>query len=153
MPSSVKYRAQNFKPGDLVTIYTGGNSASPFSGVVTHIHPEIDRVSVEWPTGNSQEDPRFLQRTTFSLHLPAVSENTAYDSYQNQMSEKLYGKLSMRIATEYANHLVEANRFASFLAQEKNLNEIEVYDNVYRNFKSYISDDAIKEIVSETFKG
>lgn len=146
MSTSVKYRAHNFKPGDLVTLYTGGNSASPYVGVVTHVFPKIDRVGVEWPTGNQQEDPKLLQKTYSGLHVPAVSEDTSYSSYQNDKSEKQYGKISSKIFNKYAATMKEIHIEASKINEPWG----EIYNIIYNKYSS-ISDETIKFVLSNVF--
>jgi hypothetical protein len=59
---------ENFQVGDSVRKWVTEWNVTPFLGVVTQVVPATYKVWVQWPLGNSPEDPETLIKVN-----PAVS--------------------------------------------------------------------------------
>jgi hypothetical protein len=89
---------ENFQVGDCVRKFITDWNVSPYIGVVTQIVPATFKVWVQWPIGNSPEDPETLIRVNPSISgMPTVCLDSGYSSYEKSQSEKAHGSIPKRI--------------------------------------------------------
>lgn len=60
----------------------------PYIGVVTSVIPSTNKVEVQWPHGNSLEDPSDLTKVNPMIYPPVVKEDLSYKTYQNEKAQK-----------------------------------------------------------------
>lgn len=84
----MKVTPASFTRGDVVKKIYADNITTPYTGVVTAIIPQTNKVEVQWPHGLGMEDPWDLIRVNPILHPPTVKEDKTYQTYQNQQAQK-----------------------------------------------------------------
>ena len=153
---------ENFRPGDVVRKFVSEASVSPFVGLVSHIVPSTYKVWVEWPTGVEQEDPQNLIKVNPLFGLPTVSQSAGYDSYEKCVSEKNYGQLPNRMASESEKMAIRiAHTFATGIigdlvedvvsCHEHGMSDFQTYNQVFRKYSNTCSDHIIKFSIMKVY--
>lgn len=156
-----------FRPGDQVRWYISEAHVSPYVGVVTEIHPGIQKVDVEFPVGgNRRLAPEDLILVTRFAGLTALSGDSGYDSYDKERSEDGYGTLrnmSMKSASEELAGMAStvAKKFASDVVDDlasdvidcvyKGLSDVRTYQKIYPKYASRCSDAFLRGAVRRVY--
>lgn len=176
-PNSVA--PEDFSIGQVVKKFVGGQ-VSPYTGIVTQITPTTYKVWVNWAVGGvSQEDPETLIVVPPFQEQSPVKNDSGYNSYEKSLSERYFGTVQPKIlmaakrlagitkvAEEETKNLgVMATRIASTFATEvvdtlvkeikackdKNLTDIQAYQEVYANFSDKCSDGFLRTAVHKCY--
>lgn len=159
------------RPGDQVRWYIGEAHVSPYVGVVTEIHPGIQKVDVEFPVGGNQRlAPEDLILVTKFQGLTALSGDSGYDGYDKGRSEEGYGTLkqnlrglSMKSASEELAGMASAvaRKFASDVVDdlasdvvsciERGMGDALAYQEVYPKYASRCSDAFLRGAVRRVY--
>ena len=128
-------------------------------GVVSHVLPKTFKVRVQWPYGNEVMAPEEVYAVNKRMFPATVTFNTAYDSWENRESEKLYGalprrpkqgSLDNRIAEE---HLLKMAHLTDYASQFKKLemSGVAAYLKMSSLFGKEFGDTLIREAVSTVY--
>jgi len=158
------------RPGDQVRWYIGEAHVSPYVGVVTHVHPGIQKVDVEFPVGGNQRlAPEDLILVTRFTGATAMSDDTGYDSYDKDRSDKSTGTLkeNLRSMTKSASEELQsmassiAEKFASdvvdVLAADvlecrvSGMSDVCTYQSIYPKYSSKCSDSFLRGAVRRVY--
>lgn len=169
--------AENYKVGDQVKWFTSEKSISPYVGVVTQVCPGINKVWVDFPIGgNQQKDPTELILITPFVGTSPVEEDSGYSSYDKAISEENYGtlqekvkkmaksliakdesedlrsKMASRVASSFADTIV--NRIAGDVVScmGKGLTDIQAYQSLYPTYEKTCSDGFLRSAISKIYK-
>lgn len=151
-----------FRPGDCVRKFITQDSLSPFSGVVTHIVPATSKVWVQWPVEHAQESPETLIKVNPAIFgLPTAILDSGYNSYEKQLSEKLYGKIPKRVLADDKMAIRVAHTFCEGLIKrlvddvishkEAGLTDIQTYNRVYRKYSSVCPDHIVRYSIQKLY--
>ena len=83
---------ENFSIGDCVRKFITDWNVTPYIGVVTQVVPKTFKVWVQWPLGNSPEDPESLVKVSPLMGLPTTLQDCGYDSYELEHSNQQNGQ-------------------------------------------------------------
>jgi hypothetical protein len=170
---------ENFQVGDSVRKWVTEWNVTPFLGVVTQIVPATYKVWVQWPLGNSPEDPETLIKVNPAVSgMPTVCLDSGYDSYEKQQSAKNYGEIPHRITpsrdltkpipvmiTTAANKMAIriAHTFATDVigklvenicaCQKEGLSDLKTYNQVFKKYGNYCSDYIIRSSIEKVYGG
>jgi len=152
---------ESFRPGDCVRKFTTSNRVTPYVGTVTHVIPKTYKVWVQWPMGNSQEDPETLIIVTPFVGMPVALQDGGYDSCEKQRSERMFGKalrpmtaddkMVLRVAHDFATDVVGRLLQDVGEYQGKGLNDIQAYNRIYEKYGSHCSDHILRMAVAKVY--
>lgn len=151
-----------FRPGETVRKFITQDSLSPFVGVVTHIVPSTSKVWVQWPVEHAQESPETLIKVNPAIFgLPTAIFDSGYDSYEKQLSEKLYGKIPKRIMADDKMAIRVAHTFGMKIIgrlmddilehREAGYKDIQAYERLYRKYANVCPDHIIRYSISKIY--
>jgi hypothetical protein len=172
--------AESFKIGDLVKWYVSEREISPYIGKVTQVCPGINKVWVEFPIGgNQQKDPTELILVSPFAGMSPVQEDTGYSDYAKKISEKNYGtleentlrmaqkllakqnkkasvedpiaKMASKIASSFANEVVEKLAGDVVSCIEADLNDVQAYQKLYPNYENICSDGFMRTAIQKIY--
>lgn len=176
-PSQVA--AEAFKVGECVRKFVTEWNVTPYIGVVSHVVPATCKVWVQWPLGNSPEDPETLVRVNpiFS-GMPTAVIDRGYSSFEKSLSEANYGSLPKRINPARAGLVMHAVvprvmtatdkmviRIAHTFATEvigrlvdeigkcasSGLSDVQAYNRLFEKFGSICSDHIIRSSIEKIY--
>lgn len=152
---------ENFRPGDVVRKFVSDLNVSPYVGTVTHISPSTYKVWVQWPVAHEQESPETLIKINPLLGIPTATEDMGYDSYEKNVSERLYGSIPKRVMAEDKMAIRVAHTFAHDIigrliddvasCQEEGLTDFQTYNRMYVKYSNTCSDHIMKYAVMKIF--
>lgn len=164
-----------FQPGDQVRWYVGDAHISPYVGVVTEVHPGIQKVDVEFPVGGNQRmSPEDLILVTRFTGAAPLSGDTGYSSHDKARSDKGYGTLKQNlremarsvasrkasedgkpmatvIAERFASEVVDDLAFDIYACAGKGLSDVSAYQRIYGKYASRCSDAFLRGAVRKVY--
>jgi hypothetical protein len=172
---------ENFQVGDSVRKFVTDWNVSPYLGVVTQIVPATYKVWVQWPMGNSPEDPETLIKVNPAISgMPTVCLDYGYDSYEKEQSGKNFGKIPHRITPSrdltkpfpvMAKKITATDKMAIRIAHtfatdvvgklvediviccKEGLTDIRAYNKIFKKYGNYCSDYIIRSSIEKVFGG
>lgn len=170
-PSMVAPEA--FQVGDSVRKFISERSVTPFLGVVAQVCPKTFKVWVQWPTGNTQEDPETLIKVNPLVSgMPTSIIDRGYGSYEKSVSERERGQIPRRVtpSRDLAPVMVTATdkmviRIAHTFATEvvgrlvddicgchkNNLSDIQAYNRIFNKYGDICSDHIIRASIEKVY--
>jgi len=166
---------ETFRPGDQVRWYVGDAHISPYVGVVTQVHPGIQKVDVEFPVGGNQRmSPEDLILVTRFMGEAPLRGDWGYDSYDRARSDDGYGTLkqnlrqmAQRVVSKKASQdgkpmaSVIAEKFAAEVIDElasdvverkgKGMSDVGAYQDLYPKYASKCSDAFLRGAVRKIY--
>ena len=149
----------DFRVGDFVKKIGPGFQMHETVGVVSHLLPKSFKVRVQWPYGNEIAAPEEVYAVNRRLFPATVTHNTAYDSWENRESERLYGalprrpkqgSLGLRIADAYISKLAHLTDYA-FQFKKMEMSGVATYLKMSSVFGKEFGDTVIREAVSAAY--
>jgi hypothetical protein len=128
----------------------------PYVGVVTAVIPSTNKVEVQWPHGNSLEDPRDLTKVNPLIYPPSVKEDLSYKTYQNQKSQKYNedycSKLNLNsVLNDYYNENVQPVLMRSASLYNRGLSKKEAYKILSKEFDNIrIAEEVLDKIFNDS---
>lgn len=155
---------ENFRPGECVRKFVTERNISPFCGIVTHIVPATSKVWVQWPIEHSQESPETLIKVNPAIFgLPTVTRDSGYDSYEKQLSERLYGrvpkrilateKMAIRIAHTFAVNIIGKIVDDVVTYHDQGLRDVQTYNRIYHKYSNVCSDYILRFAIQKIYAG
>lgn len=166
-----------FKVGDSVRKFVTEWNVTPYQGVVTQIAPVAGKVWVQWPFGNTSEDPEYLVKVNPLVDgMPTSIIDRGYSSYEKTLSDQANtpipkrvtpsrdlkqflvpkmasetNKMAIRIAHSYATKVVDklVNKISSCL--EDGLTDVQAYNEVFKEYGDVCSDYIIKSSIQRVY--
>jgi len=153
---------EDFKPGDCVRKFVTMSNVTPFCGVVTHLAPVAGKVWVQWPVETASESPETLIKVNPMIFgFPTVTKDHGYNSYEKEMSEKLYGripkkateqdKMAIRIAHTFATEVVGKLVGDIVDCKNKSLTDVQAYNRIYDKYSDICSDYIIQSSIKKVY--
>lgn len=152
---------ESFRPGDVVRKFINERSVSPYVGIVTHITPSTYKVWVQWPIAHEQESPETLIKVNHALGMPTALRDMGYDSYEKNVSERLYGqipkrimatnKMAIRVAYTFANDIIGKLIDDVVKHHDTGLTDFQTYNKVYTKYASICSDHIMKLAIMKIY--
>ena len=167
---------ENFNTGDCVRKFITDWNVSPYTGVVTQVTPKTFKVWVQWPFGNSPEDPEALIRVNPLFGMPTTLQDCGYDSYEKEHSDQQNGralpkrpninkppvlpmpmvtasdKMAIRIAHTFASDVVGKLVEDICAYKKKGCSDIQTYNRIFSKYASICSDHIIRSSIEKVFK-
>jgi len=172
--------ASSFKVGDAVR-WTVLSGKSPYVGSVTHIHPGINKVDVEFPVGGNQRlSPEELVLVPKEEGKSTVTKDTSYSSYDKAKSEAAYGKfgdkdkkmaakvaamsagvteevyktskMASGIAEKFAGDVVEKLATDTLACVKDGMTDIQAYQKLYPAYAHVCSDGFMRAAIGRVYK-
>jgi hypothetical protein len=169
---------EDFQIGDCVRKWVTEWNVTPFLGVVTQIVPPTYKVWVQWPLGNSPEDPETLVKVNPEIAgMPTVHLDSGYDSYEKQQSSS-YGKIphritpsrdltkpfpvmakkitstdkmAIRIAHTFATNVVGKLVEDIVACNKEGLTDIRAYNRIFKKYGNFCSDYIIRSSIEKVY--
>jgi hypothetical protein len=167
---------ESFRIGDCVRKFITDWNVTPYIGTVTHILPKTYKVSVQWPLGNTQEDPETLVKVNPAvMGMPSAMVDYGYDSYEKSHSEQDRGqvlpkrpdvhkpvpmpmqitardKMGIRIAHTFASDVVGKLVEDICGYQKKGCSDVQTYNRIFSKYGNICSDYIIRSSIEKVFK-
>ena len=152
--------AEDFRPGECVRKFVSEQSVTPFLGVVKQVVPATQKVWVQWPSETAQESPEMLIKVNpWVFGLPTILRDRGYDSYEKQVSEKLFGgrprlaaeQMAIRIAHGFATNIVGKLVDDIIACQEEKLGELQTYNRIFHKYSNICSDHIMRFAVQRVY--
>jgi len=164
-----------FKPGQCVRKFVTEWNVSPYLGVVTHVVPASCKVWVQWPFGAQSEDPEYLIKVNPQVSgMPTSFIDRGYSSYEKTLSEQANGaipkrripsrdcmkpivitatdKMAIRIAHTFASETIGKLINSIEDCLNKNMSDIQAYNEIYPKFGNICSDYIIKSSIKKIYE-
>jgi len=176
-PSQVA--AEAFRVGECVRKFVTEWNVTPFVGVVSHVVPATCKVWVQWPMGNSPEDPETLVKVNPIISgMPTAIIDRGYSSFEKSLSEAKQGGLPKRINPARAGLVMHAVvprvmtatdkmviRVAHTFATEiigrlvdeigkcanSGLSDVQTYNRIFEKFGDICSDHIIRASIEKIY--
>ena len=176
-PSQVA--AESFRTGDCVRKFVTEWNVTPFLGVVSHVVPATCKVWVQWPVGNSPEDPETLVKVNPIVSgMPTAVVDRGYSSFEKDLSEKNFGgipkridpsrlrshfvtprvmtatdKMAIRISHTFATGVIGKLVDEISACVSAGLSDVQTYNRAFEKFGNFCSDHIIKSSIEKIYQG
>lgn len=173
--------AENFHVGDQVRWFVNEREISPYIGRVTEISGPANKVWVDFPIGgNQQKDPTELILVTPFQGASQVTEESGYNSYEKQISNRNYGtlrdrsvkladsivkkelgegrknsrvqKMASKVARDFATDVVEKFSKDVLANFKAGHSDIQAYQRLYPHYERICSDDFMRTAIGIIYK-
>ena len=171
-PSQVA--AEDFCVGECVRKFVTEWNITPFTGVITQIVPATCKVWVQWPMGNSPEDPETLIRVNPLISgMPTTLYDGGYNSFEknlsdnnNNVSQELPAKavtrivprvmtatdkMAIRIAHTFATTVIGKLVDEISACVTNGLSDVRAYNRTFEKFGSICSDHIIRSSIEKIY--
>jgi len=154
--------AESFRPGDCVRKFISERAVTPFVGVVKQVVPVTQKVWVQWPIANEQESTETLIKVNpMVFGFPSVLCDKGYDSYEKQVSERLFGgrpklateQMALRIAHGFATNVVGKLVDDIIACKEAKLKDVQAYNRMFSKYNNICSDHIIRFATQKVYEG
>ena len=154
--------AEDFRPGECVRKFISERAVTPFVGVVKQVVPATQKVWVQWPIATEQESPETLIKVNPMIFgFPSVLCDKGYDSYEKQVSERLYGgrprlaaeQMAIRIAHGFATNTVGKLVDDIITCKDAKLKDVQTYNRIFTKYGNICSDHIIRFAVQKVYEG
>jgi hypothetical protein len=168
---------ENFQVGNCVRKFVTDWNVTPFTGIVTQVVPATFKVWVQWPFGNSPEDPETLIKVNPAVYgMPSVCLDSGYGSYEKDVSEKNFGaipkritpsrdltkplmkpitaadKMVIRVAHTYATMVIGKLVEDICSCREEGLSDVKAYNKIFQKYGHQCSDHIIRSSVEKVYE-
>ena len=168
---------EDFKIGDCVRKFITEHAITPYAGIVTHVTPTTYKVWVQWPNGNTQEDPEFLIKVNPMIFgMPSSLVDSGYDSIEKSRSEKFRGalpksrgkppqiemhhfkmsstdKMVIRIAHTFATNVIGKLVDDIGSCQKQGFTDLQTYNEIFKKYENICSDHIIRSSIQKFYEG
>ena len=160
---------EDFCPGESVRKFITEWNVSPYVGVVTQVVPSTYKVWVQWPMGNTQEDPETLVKVNPAIFgMPTVHRDYGYSSYEKAVSDAARGpalpkrqsrrvlsteKMAIRIAHTFANDVVGKLVDEIGVCMRSGFSDVQAYNSLFNKYGSICSDHIIRSSIQKIYTG
>lgn len=138
---------KDYRVGDTVQRFVpglGGLSLSPFMGRVTHVHPGLGVLDVQWPYGVDRMFPDDIVRVDprLSVYLPPTLDQS-YSSYDTQKQASAGTWRTLEVPPDFHRNLAQlwARKASDVLA----------YDELWKKYGSSVSDAVLQSEVQKFY--
>lgn len=167
---------EDFQVGQAVRKFITESAITPYAGVVTHVTPTTYKVWVQWPDGNTQEDPGSLIKINPAIFgMPSTFMDSGYDSIEKSLSEKVHGvlpktrkkpgampscgcfrmsstdKMVIRIAHTFATNVVGKLVDDICVCQKKGMSDLQTYNAIFAKYEDICSDHIIRGSIQKIY--